>query len=616
MSIPFEQLNAKQKKVIETKNETLLILAGPGTGKTEVLTHRILHLVSAGVDLQRILAVTFSRKAANEMAERLCKSLEVEKDLINVSTLHSEALRLLTTIGHERKFLLGNDETRQIIKDAAEDVGYDEGWIAMRSLESSIRLSKAQNKLPSEVEDGDFKQAYKRYEKLLEFNKAIDLDGLVMRIVRILSQNPEHCSNSDQLHLLVDEYQDVNQTEYQFIQLLAENAESLFVVGDDDQSIYGWRGADPNIIRSFENNFPECNVEILEESHRCSGNILEGAYAIVSKDPDCIKKPLYSSKGYGFPIVVLFSKSWIVESFWIVNWLKKYLSKDSIKPSDVAILVKTLNLAEFLADQLRIAKIPAVYWRSGGFLSDKNVLDILAHMRLIADKEDNLALRRCSKTITGYGIGSSAEKELRYLAERNKCSLWDIMKRFKTFHKLRRWQIPIENFVTKVNDLEEKISESELDIIVNLIAKRMKTDKLSPVKKLRNFSKTLQENADLDDFLTELHRNRGLDLAGGGPEPETEEDAIAIMSMHSAKGLGFKVVFILGMDFGLIPNPYQDINEQRRLFYVAMTRAKDQLFLCHSKLRKGPAAKGHSFYKASQFLFQIPAKNKKIIHAR
>lgn len=615
MSIPFKQLNIKQKKVIKTKDETLLVLAGPGTGKTEVLTHRILHLVSAGVDLEKILAVTFSRKAANEMAERLCNSLEVERDLMNVSTLHAEALRQLTETGHKRKFLLGNDETRQIIKDAAEDVGYDEGWAAMRSLEINIRLSKAQNELPSEITDGDFKQAYMRYEELLEFNKAIDLDGLVMRIVRTISQNPGHSLNINQIHLLVDEYQDINQAEYQFIQLLSENAESLFVVGDDDQSIYGWRGANPDIIRNFEEDFPECKVEILEESHRCSGNILEGAYAIVSRDPECIKKPLCSSKGDGSPIIILISKSWTVEVFWIVDWLKKYLSKNSTKPSDVAVLVKTLNLAEFLAEQLRIAKIPAVYWRSGGFLSDKNVLDILAHIRLIADKEDNLALRRCLKTITGYGIGYSAERELRYLAERNKCSLWDVMRNFTRFNTLRRWRTSIKNFVATIDKMEEEITD-ELDIIVNLIARRMKTDQLSSVKKLRDFSKTLPENTDLDDFLTELHRNRGLDLAGGGPEPGTEEDAIAIMSMHSAKGLGFKVVFILGMDYGLMPDPNQDINEQRRLCYVAMTRAKDKLFLCHSKLRKGPASRGHSFYNPSSFLRQIPAKNRKIIQAR
>ena len=596
-------------------SKALLVLAGPGTGKTEVLTHRISYLVKeCGVSPSDIVAVTFSRKAAREMADRLTKSFGLEE--MHVSTLHAEALRLLTEVGHGRKFLLGSDETRLLVSDAAQDLGHDCGFMALRLLESGIRLCKANNRLPNDVDDVSFGRVYARYEDLLDFNKAIDLDGLVMRAVRALfSRGAISLPNNGGLHLLVDEFQDVNQAMYQLIRVLAGKAETLFVVGDDDQSIYSWRGADPNIIRNFKKDFSASSVEILEESHRCTGHILEGAYAIVSKDPECIEKPLHSSKGDGLPIIILVSKSWTVEAFWIANSIDRYLSEDAGRPCDVAVLTKTLSLAEHLAEQLRIARIPTTYWRSGGILSDRDVLDVLAHIRLVADNDDNLALRRCLTTSTGFGVGRVAERKLCHLAEKNVCSLWEVMATVNEFSQLRRWKASIEKFVAKVDKMEEVFSDLELDKIVKHVAKEMDTDKLSNIKKLEVFAESLSDDSDLDDLVGELNRRRGVDLAGGGPEPETEEDAVAIMSMHSAKGLGYKIVFILGMDRAIMPDPNQDENEQRRLCYVAMTRAKERLFLCHSRWRSGPATRGRRPCLPSKFLLEIPKQHMKVVGA-
>jgi len=615
MSVPFEQLSPKQKEVIKHNGGALLVLAGPGTGKTEVLTHRISYLINKrNVPPDEILAVTFSRKAATEMVERLKKFLGLEKEELHVSTLHAESLRLLNNIGESRKFLIADDEARLLIEDAAEDLGVSQKAGTLRALEKKIKLFKANNQLPSEVKNEFLRKFYQRYEELLDFNGAIDLDGLVLKVVRALPSGNISFSNDQIRHMLVDEYQDINHAEYKLIQILAERAESLFVVGDDDQSIYGWRGADPDIIRNFKQDFPSGQTEILEESHRCPGHILKGAYAIVSKDPNCIKKPLYSSKGDGSLINILFSKSWSVEAMWITNWIKDYLSRGNTQPGDVVILTKTLNLAETLVEQLRLAKIKTTYWRSGGLFSDRNVLDILAHIRLIVNKKDNLALRRCIRTSTGYGIGHGAERKLRRIAENNNCSLWEVIVNVQRFRELRRWQGPFEKFVAKINKMTDKSSKLKLNEIVQFIAKEMATDRLSNVKKLRDFAKSLPEGTNLNEFLTELNKNRGVDLAGGGPEPETEGEAIAIMSMHSAKGLGYKIVFILGMDEKILPNLNQDEWEQRRLCYVAMTRAKKELFLCHAKMRKGPAAKGWSFYQPSRFLYDIPKEHIKVIN--
>jgi len=608
MSVPFEKLDPNQQKIVRHEKGPLLVLAGPGAGKTEVLTHRIAYFViQKKIPPDSILAITFSRKATGEMKDRLSKFPGLEKTEFHVSTLHAESLLILNSIGSARKFLVADDEARLLMKDAAEDIGLTPNAKTLGFYHKKINLLKANNIIPDEVTEQPLGAFFQRYEELLDFNNAIDLDGLVLKVVRTLaSGNLAACIPFDG-HLLVDEYQDINQTEYQLIHILATNAASLFVVGDDDQSIYGWRGADPKIIRNFTNDFNNGQVGILTHSHRCPGHILAGAYAIVSKDPLCIKKSICSSKGDGKLIDILFSKSWTVEAFWIIDWIKKYLSKDNTKPSDIVILAKVLNLADFLFGQLTSAGIKTAFWRSGGFLTDKDVLDILAHMRLVVDKDDNLALRRCLATQTGYGIGDVAQGKLRQIAEETESSLWDVVHSASKYQNLSRWQDQLSGFENELNKIEEECSKLAPERAVESLAKRMGTSKLANVRKLQDFAESLPVKPSIKDLLAEISKNRGIDLAGGGPTPETKEEAVAVMSLHSAKGLGYRVVFILGMDEGILPDPKQDECEQRRLCYVAMTRAKDELFLCHSKVRKGPAVKGLSFLRPSRFLREIPS---------
>lgn len=608
MSVPFEKLDPNQQKIVKHEKGPLLVLAGPGTGKTEVLTHRIACFATQKkIPPDNILAITFSRKAAGEMKDRLSKIPGLEKTEFHVSTLHAESLLILNSIGSARKFLVADDEARLLMKDAAEDIGLTPNAKTLGFYHKKMNLLKANNVTSDKVTEQPLGAFYQRYEELLDFNNAIDLDGLVLKVVRTLtSGNSAICIHFND-HLLVDEYQDINQTEYELIQILATNAASVFVVGDDDQSIYGWRGADPKIIRNFANDFNDGQVEILTRSHRCPGHILAGAYAIVSKDPLCIRKSICSSKGDGRSIRILFSKSWTVEAFWIIDWIKKYLSKDNTTPSDIVVLAKALNLADFLFGQLTSAGIRTAFWKSGGFLTDKDVLDILAHMRLVVDKDDNLALRRCLATKTGHGIGDVAQGKLRQIAEKTKSCLWEVVHNASKYQNLSRWQDQLSRFENELHKIEEECSKHAPEQVIESLAKRMGTSKLANVRKLQGFAKSLPEKPGIKDLLTDINKNRGIDLAGGGPRPETEEEAVAVMSLHSAKGLGYKVVFILGMDEGILPDPNQDECEQRRLCYVAMTRAKEELFLCHSKVRKGPAVKGHSFYSPSRFLREIPS---------
>jgi len=615
LPVPFENLHPKQKEVVTWERGALLVLAGPGTGKTEVLMHRIAYLANVrGVQPNEILAITFSRKAARQMTERLAAFKIFERDKPRISTLHSEALRILGLSGSTRRFLLDNYESMTLMNDAAEDLRLHLDRRELRKIGRRIGLLKADNKLASEVEDIDqlTRRLYERYEELLSFNHAVDLDGLIMRVIRVLPTSNIDV-NATIKHVLVDEYQDINRSEFRFIKMLTEEIESLLVVGDDDQSIYGWRGADPSIIRNFQKDFEDGQIEILEESHRCTDHIIKGAQAIVSKDEGYRDKPLCSVRGEGSPIHIVLSKSWIVEADWIARWIRDNVSNGSFASSDIVVLCKTLNLADAIPAQLRINGIDTVYWRSGGLFTHDIVLDILAHIRLLVDKEDNLALRRCTETRTGNGIGGTCVRNLRRIAESHSCSLWEIMVNASNYADLRRWRTAINRFIDKIEELESKSCDLEPHEAISLIASDLGMSRRVDVRRLREFAMSSSTNS-LEDFLVEVIKNRGLDLVGGVPEPEEEKKAVTIMSMHSAKGLTFDVVFLLGMDQRIMPDPNQNINEQRRLCYVAMTRARKELFLCHSKMRKGPAARGWSLYNPSRFLFEIPREHKEFIY--
>jgi len=620
LPIPFEKLYPKQKKVILHKNGPLLVFAGPGTGKTEVLTHRAAFLTNfCKVNPKEILALTFSRKAAQEMTERLKEFKGFEDKPPKTSTLHAEAFRVMNDIDDNKRYLLGEDESRLLIMDAAIDLGL---WVKakeLKKLKRDIGLLKANCKCPSDIPVNDertknLKKLYERYEFLLNFNHAIGLDGLIMEVVRALSSG-ENNFKSEIRHLLIDEYQDINQAEFRFIKILAQNIDTLFVVGDDDQSIYGWRGADPNIIRSFQKDFSGAHVEILEESHRCTGHILKGAQAIVSKDPQYQYKPVCSVKGDGSPIHILVSKSWTVEGMWIADWIGNSISKNQFKPSEIVILCKIIDLADFLGEQLRIVGIDTVYWRPSRLFTDETVLNILAHVRLIVDKEDNLALRRCLDTLTGEGVGKKGVMIIRRLAEESSCSLWEIMLNAQQYSKLHRWQDSIEGFVNRIQMMENMSSDQRVNETIKMIAKEIGASG-SAVDHLNKFAVSLSEEMDLEDFLDEVNRNRGLDLAGGVAEPEDEKEAVTIMSMHSSKGLTYEVAFLLGLEEGIFPDPGQDLNEQRRLCYVAMTRARQELFMCYSKALKGKPARGLKFYESSSFLYDIPKEHREAIENR
>ena len=618
LPVAFDELDPRQRRVVTHRGEPLLVLAGPGTGKTEVLTHRIAYLLSHyNVAPQGILAVTFSRRAANNMRKCLEDLGVLEESQLHVSTLHAEALRVLGEIGVPFKFLVGDYEAKMLMRDAAFDLNLGISDRSLKEFKERIELLKGANKLPEEIPE-DYNQAYtirrlyERYEQLLSFNHAIDLNGLVLRVVRVLEEADENRNHLQARYLLVDEYQDINRAEYRFIQILAENAESVFVVGDDDQSIYGWRGADPTIIREFCDYFEGARVEVLERSFRCPDHILAGALSVVSSDPGHHEKPLCSAVGEGTPIHVLNSRSEVAEAVGIAEWI----SHTDTDLSKIAVLSKMLSLAEPLYKILRGYGIRATFWsRSEDLFTRDEVRKILAYIRFLIDSNDNLALRMTMQN-PKRGIGPVAIRNLRHLAEKNQCSLWDIVVDADHYRDLLRWSSNFRRFVSRIEEIVERCHSLDIDGVIRLIAREIGASRHANVERLRKFAQSLSPDISLQDFLAEVNKNRGVDLAGGGAEPEEDGNAVALMSMHSAKGLTYDVVFMLGMDEEIFPNLNQNINEQRRLCYVAMTRAKKELFLCHSRRRSGPPAHGLNFFDPSRFIFDIPNEHKEEISPR
>ena len=346
MPVPWNQLSDIQKKIIQHSEGPLLVLAGPGTGKTEVLTQRVAFLVQNGISSEDILAITFTKKARNEMIDRLSEFSGLEDIVFNISTLHGTALKLLGENGVLRKYLASGDDASIIFDDAVEDIFGFLSYSQKKNLLNWLELQKAHNIRCHECEESNNKKAYIRYEELLHYNNVQDLSGVILNVVSLLNSIDNY--EPEIKHLLVDEYQDINPVEYKFIKYLTHNNDSTFFVGDDDQSIYGWRGTNPKILRNFSDDFEDGEIIIIEESRRCTDYILRGATEIVNKCTTYFPKKLISVKGEGNKINILVSRNHEVESDWISSKIIE-LNKDfNISYNDIAIITKQLNRAEEL----------------------------------------------------------------------------------------------------------------------------------------------------------------------------------------------------------------------------------------------------------------------------
>jgi DNA helicase-2/ATP-dependent DNA helicase PcrA len=621
-------LNPQQKRAVEHFQGPLLVLAGAGSGKTRVLTSRICHLVRHhGVAPHRILAVTFTNKAAGEMRARVHGLLGEEPKGMWLGTFHSLGARILRRhaprLGWSSTFTIyDQDQSLRQIKQAQQELGIDpKSW---NPKIFRAHISGAKNQLVSvqeliEETEGSFDimarnvaKVYPVYQEALRNHEAMDFDDLLMKPVELLREFPELLEDYRRRFsfLLVDEYQDTNRAQFKFLELLAEGSENLMVVGDDDQSIYGWRGADIRNILDFEKGFPGAALVRLEQNYRSTGTILQAANEVIQQNVNRKGKTLRTDRIGGDRITVTETLDETDEARWIVDEITARLSEEPDRTfRSFAILYRTNAQARAMEDAFRRKGAP--YQVVGGvrFYERREIQDVLAYLRLISNPRDGGAFDR----VVNYprrGVGPTSVARLREWARAHESSLLETASRApelpnlpaKAEKSLIEFSQLIQRFSARASQLRvgtllEELVE-ELQLLENLRDEGPDgDDRADNVKELiagaLDFDAELLEEEDLPrDRFTELDLFlQRVALVAEVDLHDREADTVTLMTLHNAKGLEFPVVFIAGLEDGLFPlvRAYDDpeaLEEERRLFYVGVTRAEDKLYLTHARRRR------------------------------
>lgn len=462
-------LTEEQKDIVESIGKPMLVLAGPGTGKTEVLAYRILHLLKENLaSKEEIIGITFTTKAAEQMRDRLTELGLTIEDQPLICTLHSLSMRILKNKGNEIDipggFLIADGyESLLILGDAISDIKPSDTR-KLKEWSNKILLLKAEKKGPNVISDGLFNKVYKRYQELLQFYSALDFQDLIMQACKLL-ETGEETKNTYQAkskHLLVDEFQDINRAEYSLVKYLACTAKGLFVVGDDKQSIYSWRGGDPEIILGFTQDFFGAIKKPMTICFRCPEKIIRGADKFIKRDP-----PLNPRQKDSEPIKILDCRSDVQEARYISEWIKAAIKNNQYLPKDIAILYRGGDIADKIAESLTEANIPIIRPSPE---ETKHMREFIACLRLIVDRRDSLALRVCLTSKLAKGIGNKAIKNIRDYAEANKCPLWDALITAQIEGSFRRWYKSMKTFNQLFEDLSATVSKAKLSKLIYKVA--------------------------------------------------------------------------------------------------------------------------------------------------
>ncbi len=626
-------LNDKQYEAVTKTQGPCLVIAGAGSGKTKVLTHKIAYLIEhEGAKPWDILAITFTNKAANEMKERITNLIgEAAKD-IWMGTFHSICVKILRRfidrIGFDSSFIIfDTSDQKTLIKGCLRDLGIDDKMFTDRSVLSEISNAKNETLEPDQYQlraNGDFRKekiatVYELYQKRLKENNAIDFDDIINYTIKILLENPdimEYYSNKFK-YVLVDEYQDTNKSQFTLVTMLASKHGNITVVGDNDQGIYSFRGADISNILNFEKDFPGTKIIKLEQNYRCTGNILKAANAVIKNNEVKYKKELWTQNEEGNLPKVYQAKNEYDEGAYVVEQIEHLKREEYYKYSDFAILYRMNTQSRAIEDILRRENIP--YKIIGGlkFYERKEIKDIIAYLRLIQNGNDNLSLKRIINE-PKRGIGKTSLDKVEQLSIQTGISMYEIIKNAEQYG-LNRVYLNSREFVNCIEELKAKKEELPISELIKQTLK-----KSGYTKALENEKTIEAENRieNLDEFLTvaiEFEEQEaentlsafleGITLSSDIDNLEEDEDYVTLMTLHSAKGLEFPVVFLVGMEEGIFPG-YKSISEpteleeERRLCYVGITRAKEHLFLTCSKQRT--IFGSTSYNPVSRFLGEIP----------
>ena len=626
-------LNDKQYEAVTKTQGPCLVIAGAGSGKTKVLTHKIAYLIEhEGAKPWDILAITFTNKAANEMKERITNLIGESAKDIWMGTFHSICVKILRRfidrIGFDSSFIIfDTSDQKTLVKGCLRDLGIDDKMFTDRSVLSEISNAKNEMLEPDQYQiraNGDFRKekiatVYELYQKRLKENNAIDFDDIINYTIKILLENPdimEYYSNKFK-YVLVDEYQDTNKSQFTLVTMLASKHGNITVVGDNDQGIYSFRGADISNILNFEKDFPGTKIIKLEQNYRCTGNILKAANAVIKNNEVKYKKELWTQNEEGNLPKVYQAKNEYDEGAYVVEQIEHLKREEYYKYSDFAILYRMNTQSRAIEDILRRENIP--YKIIGGlkFYERKEIKDIIAYLRLIQNGNDNLSLKRIINE-PKRGIGKTSLDKVEQLSIQTGISMYEIIKDAEQYG-LNRVYLNSREFVNCIEELKAKKEELPISELIKQTLK-----KSGYTKALENENTIEAENRieNLDEFLTvaiefeeqEVENTlsaflEGITLSSDIDNLEDDEEYVTLMTLHSAKGLEFPVVFLVGMEEGIFPG-YKSISEpaeleeERRLCYVGITRAKEHLFLTCSKQRT--IFGSTSYNPVSRFLGEIP----------
>ena len=629
MSHLLDKMNPQQKEAILTTEGPLLVMAGAGSGKTRVLTHRIAYLMSEKqVSPYNILAITFTNKAAREMKERVEKLIGDQGKDVWISTFHSMCVRILRRdidlIGYDLNFgILDDADQLSVIKTAMEDLNLDPKRQSPKYFLSQISNAKNELKTPrdlvKEFENEDVIRVYEKYQQTLFKNNRLDFDDLLMLTVHLFEKHPEVLSfyqNKFQ-YIHIDEYQDTNHAQYKIVTLLAQKFRNICVVGDSDQSIYSWRGANIENILSFENDYPDANVVLLEQNYRSKQTILNAANDVIKNNSGRLDKKLWSDRGEGEAIEYYRAQEGDIEANYIADKIA-YMRRDTYDYHDFAVLYRTNSQSRAIEQALLRQNIPYRLVGGQSYFKRKEIKDLMAYLRLICNPDDDLSFVRVVNE-PKRGIGAASVDKLAQFALESELSLMAAIQDatgvvakatlnklmdFKTMIYMLRAQIEDHSLGSFIDLVLSQTGYLEMLENENTIEADSRIDNLGEFKSMA----TQFEEVNLDEILKEEESEETADDLSTmtkliillndlmlQTDTETEEEAneskVTLMTIHTAKGLEFPVVFICGFEDGIFPlrsaieQGDDDLEEERRLAYVAITRAEDLLFITNAQSR-------------------------------
>lgn len=632
----YDTLNEPQKEAVFTTEGPVLILAGAGSGKTRALTHRIAYLVDEiGVSPFNIMAITFTNKAAGEMKERVEKLVGIGSDAIWVTTFHSSCVRILRRfadrIGYDNNFsIYDSDDSKNLMKDVCKRLNIDTKQLKERTILSEI--SSAKNELISYGKykvrvNGDFRRgriadAYTMYQEALIKNNAMDFDDLIMNTVELLRNNEDVLNDYQKRfkYIMVDEYQDTNTAQFQLIRLLAGGYKNLCVVGDDDQSIYKFRGANIRNILDFEKYYPEAKVIRLEQNYRSTQNILDAANAVIANNEGRKEKKLWTDQGAGDLIHLRMFDTAYEEAEFIADDVARKTRKGLINYGDCAVLYRTNAQSRLLEEKFVYEGIPYNVVGGVNFYSRREIKDVLAYLKTIDNARDDLTVKRIIN-VPKRGIGATSISKLQTYADENNISFYDACCKASDIPGMGKGAVKIEGFVNLISLLRAKMENISLSKLVREVLEETSyiqefdaeseedaQNRIENIEELINKVISFEEeheDATLSRFLEEVALVADIDNID-----ESIPRAL-LMTLHSAKGLEFGHVYLAGMEDGLFPSYMTimsddptEVEEERRLAYVGITRAKDDLTLCYARARM---IRGETQYNAiSRFVKEIP----------